>query len=208
LFLLYVWNKIFWAEQNLGRSTAPECPPPGLPDCLLVLCLTFPRRCRSNRGRSRPFPTNQHKQRWVGWSSGFRFWTEQSAFSRPTPANHRAVLLRVAPYQCPHFQQTYNCVWGDNSKLGNLLYYRDRNDCGEWKKVPTMSQVLSSIQHIASERPQVRTYGRQTSVLPQEPSNLVMPLIGMYTSNHCATRSWVTVRDLFQMKRMAQCFSF
>jgi len=34
----------------------------------------------------------------------------------------------------------------------------------------------------ASEKTQVRTWGRQTCSLPQAPSNLVMPLVGWYTT--------------------------
>jgi len=44
--------------------------------------------------------------------------------------------------------------------------------CG---KVPTMSQVLQC-STFASEKPQVRTWGRQTCFLPRAPSNLVTPL--------------------------------
>ena len=59
---------------------------------------------------------------------------------------------------------------------GRLITTGARNDCGGRRKVPPMSQVLSSIQYTASERPQVRTWGRQTSFLSQMPSNLVTPL--------------------------------
>ena len=40
------------------------------------------------------------------------------------------------------------------------------NDCGVCRKVPTMSQVLSSILCICFQRPQVRTCGCQTCFLP------------------------------------------
>jgi len=53
----------------------------------------------------------------------------------------------------------------------------------EWlrrrRKVPTMSQVLSSIppySTFGSERSQVRTWGRQTCFLPRTPSNHLTPL--------------------------------
>jgi len=44
------------------------------------------------------------------------------------------------------------------------------------RKVPTVSQVLSSIQYIASDRPLVRTWGRKSCFLPRATSNLVTPL--------------------------------
>jgi len=51
------------------------------------------------------------------------------------------------------------------------------NHCGGRRKVPTMSQVLSSIHTFASERPHIRTLGHQTCILPRAPSNLVTPLV-------------------------------
>ena len=43
-------------------------------------------------------------------------------------------------------------------------------------KVPTISQVLSSIQYIYFKKSQVRPWSHQTYFLPQAPSNLVMRL--------------------------------
>ena len=51
------------------------------------------------------------------------------------------------------------------------------NGCGGRRKVPTMSQVLPSTPYICLQRPQARTWGRQTCFLPRAPSNLVMPLV-------------------------------
>ena len=60
--------------------------------------------------------------------------------------------------------------------------HRAPNHC-EWRrmtvgvpKVPTMSQVLSSINAFASERPKVQTWGCQTCFSPRAPSNLVTTL--------------------------------
>jgi len=58
---------------------------------------------------------------------------------------------------------------------GHRIAMRAPNDRGGRQKVLTMSQVLQC-STFASERPQVRTWGRQTCFLPRAPSNLVMPL--------------------------------
>ena len=44
------------------------------------------------------------------------------------------------------------------------------------EKSPNNVTKLSLMQYIASKRPQVLTYGRQTSSLPRAPPNLVTPL--------------------------------
>jgi len=51
-----------------------------------------------------------------------------------------------------------------------------RNGCGGLRKVPTMSQVLSSIQYICFLKSSALNTGRQTCFLPRAPSNLVTPL--------------------------------
>jgi len=61
-------------------------------------------------------------------------------------------------------------------------HYGGENYCGKRRKVPTMSQVLFQCSIFASERPQVRTWGRQTCFLPRAPSNLVTLLA---SSNAC-----------------------
>ena len=53
---------------------------------------------------------------------------------------------------------------------------RAPNDCWERRKARTMSQYFLQRSKFASERPQVRTWGRQTSFLPRAPSKLVAPL--------------------------------
>jgi len=58
------------------------------------------------------------------------------------------------------------------------------------QKVPTMSQILSSIRAFAFERPQVRTWGRQPCFLPQAPSNLVTPLSWCYQWLLCYSNHW------------------
>ena len=53
------------------------------------------------------------------------------------------------------------------------------NYCGGGRKVLILSQEFqsSTVQStFASERPQIRTYGRQTCFLPWAPSNFVSPL--------------------------------
>ena len=49
-------------------------------------------------------------------------------------------------------------------------------------QVPTMSQVLSSTHYICfRNRPQVRTWGRRTCLLPRAPSDVVTPLLAVAT---------------------------
>jgi len=48
------------------------------------------------------------------------------------------------------------------------------------RKVPTMPQNVLQYSTFASEKPQVRTWGRQTCFLPRVPSNLVTPLDARY----------------------------
>ena len=48
---------------------------------------------------------------------------------------------------------------------------------GRWK-VPTMSQVLSSIHYICFRKTSASNMGQQTCFLPQVPFNLVTPLTG------------------------------
>ena len=50
------------------------------------------------------------------------------------------------------------------------------NDYGQRRIVPTMSQVISSIQCICFRKTSGSTWGRQTWFLPRAPSNLVTPL--------------------------------
>jgi len=54
---------------------------------------------------------------------------------------------------------------------------RASNHCGGRRKVPIMSQVISSIQHICFRNTSGSNTGRQTCFLPRVPSNLVTPLI-------------------------------
>jgi len=60
---------------------------------------------------------------------------------------------------------------GDTIPAAN--HYVAPNHCGGRRKVSTVSQVLYSI---TSERPQVRTWGRQTCFSPRASSNLVTPM--------------------------------
>jgi len=56
------------------------------------------------------------------------------------------------------------------------------------------SQVISTIHYICSERPQVRTWGRQTCFLPWAPSNLVTPL---QTRRHAFKHRNATLNRVF-----------
>jgi len=62
------------------------------------------------------------------------------------------------------------------------------------RKVPTMSQVLSSIQHICFGTISGSNMGRQTCFLPRAPSNLIVPLHAQFWSIHslCPLFSSVT----------------
>jgi len=53
---------------------------------------------------------------------------------------------------------------------------RAPNHCGGRRKVPTTSQVLSSIQYICFRKTSGWNMGRQTCFLPRAPSSLVTPL--------------------------------
>jgi len=50
------------------------------------------------------------------------------------------------------------------------------NDCGGAKKSQQCHKHFLQYSTFASERPQVRTWGRQTCFLPRAPSNIVTPL--------------------------------
>jgi len=72
-----------------------------------------------------------------------------------------------------------------SSRMQNLArpneWEQGRNKGGTMprrRKVLAMSQVVSSIQYVYPKRPHVRTWGRQTYVLPWTPSNLGTPLNG------------------------------
>jgi len=78
----------------------------------------------------------------------------------------------LSPPKLPH---------GDGTGQGGAITRAPNHSVGaEWLrrrlKIPTMSHVHSSIQYIASGRPQVRKWGRQTCIFPRGPSNLVTPL--------------------------------
>jgi len=66
---------------------------------------------------------------------------------------------------------------GAESLWGRPITAGATDSCGRRRKALTLSQVLSSIQYIYSEKPQVRTWGRQNCFLPWAPSNLVTPLL-------------------------------
>ena len=72
--------------------------------------------------------------------------------------------------------------WGQGRNEGckGETISRDPNHCRGRRKVPTMSQVGYFLQYstFASERPQVRTWRRQTWFLPQALPNPVTPLLG------------------------------
>ena len=65
------------------------------------------------------------------------------------------------------------------------------------RKVPTMSNVLPSIQCICFRRPQFRTWGSQTCFKPLAPSNLVTPLsksnVIIFSSIYTPIGDWDTV---------------
>jgi len=80
---------------------------------------------------------------------------------------------------------------GQGAQLpGRWITMMAPNDCGECRKVLTMSQELQC-STFASERPHVRTWGRQTCFLPRTPSNLVTPLtVIQYSSVLQASFAW------------------
>ena len=110
---------------------------------------------------------------------------------------------------------------GAESLRRRLITTRAPNDCGERRKVPTMSQVLSSIQYICFLKTSNSNMGRQTCLLPRAPSNLVTPVPiircqkasktadccgmvllmrlkkkyskGYFIKKHCLRRSWQDV---------------
>jgi len=90
-------------------------------------------------------------------------------------------------FALPFFMAVYEEQWGGDWGR-NEGWHRRRNSPGAvplWgakslrvrRKVPTLSQLLSSVQYICSQKSQVRAWGRQTCFLPRAPSDLVTPLV-------------------------------
>jgi len=90
-----------------------------------------------------------------------------------------AALCLITPY---HKCKSCFVSRGATRGAGGTIL-RAPNDCGGRRKVPTMSQVLSSVLYICFRKISVSNMGggRQTCLLPRAPSNLVTPLfIGPY----------------------------
>ena len=115
--------------------------------------------------------------------------------------------MLVVKYCIPAQKQRHNgedkggtIIRAPNHPKGGKSLREPQNGCGGRRKVPTMSQVLSSIQYctFTSERPQFRTWGCQTCFLPRAPSNLVTPLLRRLCPaevNTCVYReSWTPIR--------------
>ena len=90
--------------------------------------------------------------------------------------------------RCTFFSVTNSCVAGVVGGVGVRGVTRGKrgaqfpgrritmaasNHCGERRKVPSMSQVLSSMQYICFRKSSGSNMGWQTCFLPQTPSNLV-----------------------------------
>jgi len=71
-------------------------------------------------------------------------------------------------------QRNYNMKFPGHNERGTII--QARNYCGVVEKSQQCHKYFFQYSTFASERPQVRIWGRQTCFLPRAPSNLVMPL--------------------------------
>jgi len=73
------------------------------------------------------------------------------------------------------FQRGPHCQGRNEGDKGGAIS-RAPNDCGGTRKSQQFRKYFLQYSTFASERPQVRTWGRQTYILPRAPPNLVTTL--------------------------------
>jgi len=75
----------------------------------------------------------------------------------------------------------------------NMTEYQRRNEGGKWGAIPRAPKIPNNVtstffsSRFAFERPQVRTWGRQTCFLSRAPSNLVTPLPNTHSTKASGT---------------------
>ena len=91
---------------------------------------------------------------------------------------------------------------------GRRIIMGTPNHCGVAEKSKNVTSTFFN-SRIASERPQVRNWGRQTSFLTRSPSNLVTPLVQIYCGlRNCTGNIPETVLSFSFRKLLKSCVSY
>ena len=129
---------------------------------------------------------NLKKFKSEAWASAETFPGEQTRyFAYPFHVADDTMQMHVHKTLCPFYTitkmlpATQGCNEGARGEqfAGLQITMGAPNHCEGRHKVPTISQYFLQYITFASERSQVRTWGRQTCFFPGAPSNLVTPLL-------------------------------